>query len=96
MTVKCLTPEQKTAVVELYQLHTPPTAIAVMFRRSYRTIIRVLEEFGVAPVKKAQPLIPRMAPSPQLSLFKQPTAYQLFKASWQAIRIKPTGAAYRA
>jgi hypothetical protein len=86
MTIKCLTPAQQGAVLELYRLQTPPAVLAVMFTRSERTIGRILEAHGEAPVARRKPLPRSTQPMAQLSLFPQPTPYQAFRAAMAVLR----------
>lgn len=54
MTVKCLTPKDKDTLAALYLNHRSVYELALAFHRSPRTILRVLEERGCAPVSQRQ------------------------------------------
>lgn len=54
MTVKCIPEQQKDTLVALYLRHRNVYALALSFQRSPRTIQRVLDERGCAPVSQRQ------------------------------------------
>ena len=60
MTVRCLTSVQKTVIAQFFSNHAYTVdALARQYHCSARTIHRVLEEQGVAPVRRKRTMKPK-------------------------------------